>query len=582
MNQIIKNRGICKFLALFLILNFLLVSFGHRTTVAQETSLSDMSELLSRQVKDMEQYPISLEEPIDPDEYMVGPGDLFAVNLWSEIGGRYSVSINPEGTVIIPTVGVVDLNGLTLSQTKIKIKDAVLDSYRNTKVSVTLVKAKTFKVSLTGAVVHPGVYDVISMYRVSNVIDQANGLLGYEKSLTDSQKVMDAASNARMDKLKRRMPEPPEKDEPEIIASRRSIKIFRKDGAVLDVDLLKYERTGDVGENPYVRSGDVIFVPAKDEDLSTCGIFGAVKIPGFVEYVEGDRVSDMIELAHGLKINAATTFGYLVRFTGADTSIQLEINIAGIIQNPDGAYDLLLQPDDRIFIRTIEPYHEKKQITVRGEVLFPGAYWIESDSVMLSEVLDRAGGTTADADLNQAYIKREVDENIYYDPDFERLTNMPVNEMSSMEYAYFKMRMREKIGRVALNLRKLLYENNTDYDIVLRDGDKVVIPKTANTVTVSGQVNNPGMVKYVPGAEAKYYINLAGGYTERARTSKVRIIRSLTGEWVEPDDDVLPEPGDYVWVPEERDIDYWRVIRDVVLFTGNLATVYLVVRQAAK
>ncbi len=582
MNRINRNHSFCRFLVLFLIFNFLLTTFGGIPGFSQGATTPELSELLSRQSAETDRFPVSLEEPVDPDEYMVGPGDLLAINLWSEIGGHYSVSINPEGTVIIPTVGVVDINGLTLSQAKIKIKDAVLDSYRNTEVSVTLVRAKTFKVSLTGAVVDPGMYDVVSMDRVSNVIDRANGLLGYEESLVGDRREIDTGSAAQADKLSRRMPEPSEKNEPEIIASKRTIKIFRKDGSVLDVDLLKYERTGDVDKNPHVRSGDVIFVPAKDEDLNTCGIFGAVKIPGFVEYVEGDRVSDLIELAHGLKINAAATSGYLVRFTGALSSTQLEINISDILRNPGGAQDLLLQPDDRIFVRTIEPYHEKRQITVSGEVLFPGAYWIESDSVMLSEVLDRAGGITADADISQAYIKRDVDEDVYDDPNFELLADMPVNEMNSMEYAYFKMRMRERIGRVALNLRKLLYENDRSYDITLVDGDKVVIPEQVNTVTVTGQVNNPGMVKYVQGAEADYYINLAGGYTEQARNGKVRIIRSLTGEWLEPDDDKLPQPGDYVWVPEKRDLDYWRIIREVVMFTGNLATVYLVVRQAAK
>jgi protein involved in polysaccharide export with SLBB domain len=373
-----------------------------------------------------------------------------------------------------------------------------------------------------------------------------------------------------------------EENEIRIKASKRHIILKRRDGSELRVDLLKYERTGSLDDNPKVLDGDVITVPVVQTDINKCGIFGAVKAPGFLEYFEGDRISDLIMLAHGLTLNALLTEGHLVRF-GDDkvSTTTIDINIPTIMSNPGGTADYLLLPDDRVFIKEVEPFHEKKQVHVDGEVYYPGTYWIESDTVMLSEILKRAGGPTEDANLYQAEMIRKSMESIS-DPEFERLKKMQVSDMDETEYEYFKMRSREIPGRVALNLHNLLVLGDSTYDVPLRKGDSLFIPKRSLTVSVTGQVANPGLIPFKDGANVEYYILKAGGFTDDARESKIRIIKESTGEWIKPDKYGSLKPGDTIWVPEKPDIHYWQIIKDGLIFTGNLATIYLVIRQATR
>jgi len=510
---------------------------------------------------------------------MMGPGDILAINLWSELDTDFTLSITPEGTILVPTVGVIDLNGLTLRQAKEKISASVLDRYRKTSVTVTLLNTRTFQVSVAGAIYAPGVYTAHATDRVSTVVEKAGGLIGFvdfeDKTLIPSYLADLPKKKSTDDQTKEKMIILPK-------ASKRAISLKRRDGTIISVDLLKYERTGSLEANPRVLDGDVVVIPVMEKTINTYGIFGAVRAPGFLEYSEGERVSDLIAIANGLTLNADSSSAQLIRFGGDKISTFLiDLNLISILGNPGGADDLLLRPDDRVFIKSIESYHDKLQVKIEGEVRFPGTYWIESDSVMLSKVLSRAGNPTEYADLSRAEMIRESGE-FTFDPEFERLKKMQVDEMTQSEYEYFKMRSREKAGRVSINLVKLLKEKNHEYDIPLRPSDEIFIPRQELTVSVTGQVRNPGLVPFLDGASIDYYVSKAGGYSERAREGKVRIIRGSTGEWIKPSKKHHPQAGDIVMVPEKLERHYWQMTRDALFFAGNLATVYLVVRQATK
>ena len=483
-----------------------------------------------------------LEKRIDPEEYVVGTGDVLSIDLWGEINLNHQLKITPEGNLLIPRVGSVEVGGKSLKEAKTVIREAVMRSYKNVRVTVTLVELRRFKVSVTGAVRAPGIYSVFANTRVSEVLVEAGGFL--ENS------------------------------------SLRNIVIIHSDGTVSKADVFKFQKTGERTRNPYVLGGDLILVPARETNINTCGIYGGVKSPGEFEYALEDSLLDLINLADGLTMDADLLRADLVRFNPDQNTTQtIPIDLEGLISGNDPQNNLALTPDDRVFIRTIPDFHKKEQATVNGEVFYPGEYDIEEDHTKLSEVITKAGGFTADASLAEAEMIRVYN---VVDPEFERLKNVPVADMTKSEYDYFKLRARETPGRVAVDFGRLFLEGQREYDVVLKNGDIINIPPKSMVVSVSGSVVNPGLVPYKRGEDYRYYIRRAGGLSWKARKSKIQIVKGLTGERLRPSKSRKIDPGDTILVPEKPERDYWGFFRDTMIVLGNLATIYLVIQQATE
>lgn len=483
-----------------------------------------------------------LESSINPQEYRLGTGDELSIDVWGQIDIHYALTVTPEGNLLIPKVGKVEVGEMFLADAKNLIRQAILRSVRNAEVTVTLLKVKKVKVTVAGAVEDPGIYPVYANTRVSEAIDQAGGLL--ENS------------------------------------SHRNITLTRPDTTKMVVDLLRVERLGDRSRDPYVFGGDVIFVPAREENINAVGIYGAVKSAGDFEYVPQDSLRDLIELAYGLTTDVDFLRAELIRFNPDDVSTtSMPIDLKGLIRGNDPAKNLPLLPDDQVFIRKVPKFHKKDRVVVQGEVYYPGTYHIEEDQTRLSEVIAQAGGFTPDASLAEAEMIRSYN---VVDPEFERLKNIPVADMTESEYDYFRLRSREKPGRVAWDFEKLFLDGLREYDVVLKSGDVIRIPPKSMVVNVSGSVINPGLVPHEPDKDYKYYIDRAGGFSWKARKSKVLIVKGQTGERGKPSKRRKIDPGDTILVPEKPERDYWRFFKDTMLVLGNIATIYLVIQQATE
>lgn len=483
-----------------------------------------------------------LESSVDPAEYMLGTGDELSIDIWGEINAHHSLTVTPEGTLLIPGVGMVQLGGESLAKTKDLISQTVLKSYRNAQVTVTLLKLKMVKVIVAGAAETTGVYPIYSNTRVSEVIAEAGGFL----------------------------------DE----ASRRNIKVTHPDGSISTIDVFRFERIGDRSKNPYVQGGDVIFVPLRDNKVNTVGVYGAVKLEGEFEYAPHDSLLDLIQLAYGLTMDVDFLQAELVRFNPDDLTTKTRpVNLKTLVEGSDPAENIPIQPDDRLYIRTIPKFHKKDQVIVQGEVYYPGAYHIEEDVTKLSEVITKAGGFTPHASLAEAEMVR------YYnvvDPEFERLKKILVADMTASEYDYFRLRSREKEGRVACDFDKLFGQGLDAYDVVLKNGDIINIPPKSMVVNISGSVINPGLVPYESDRDYKYYIDRAGGFSWKAHKNGILIVKGQTGERAKPSKRRKIDPGDTILVPEKPERDYWKFFKDTMLVLGNIATIYLVIDQATK
>ena len=483
----------------------------------------------------------ALERNVDPQVYVVGPGDKLVLNLWGEIGESVPLEVTPEGTVLIPYVGEVMVGELTLAQAKDRIIARVSRHYRAKDVSVTLSGVRRFRVFVVGAVNVPGTYTATAVDRVSMLVDQAGGFLPQ--------------------------------------ASQRNIRVRRPDSTVVAADLLRFTVVGDLDDNPFVRDGDVVAVPAR---LDSVGIFGAVSAEGYYELKEGDRIGGLVELAGGPVKDASFENAELVRYLeDGKTTERIYVDFRKAFLERDPEHDLSLQSEDVFLVRHLPGWHPDHLVEVQGEVYYPGHYTIEREKTYLSEVIERAGGFKPDASLAEAKLVRTIYVDIL-DPEYERLRKMLVADMSEEEYEYFKIKSRQQRGLVVIDFEKLFLLNDKNQDVLLRRGDIIDIPAVRKTIDVSGQVNDPGSILFKPGKDVDYYILQAGGYNWNARKGRVRVIKGSTGQWLKPGKVKRLEPGDTIFVPEKPERDYWAFFKDFMRVSAEVATVVLVIQQVTK
>lgn len=501
---------------------------------------------------------VLLEEKVDPKTYILGPGDILSIFTWGNFQGQYRLAVSPEGVLLVPEIGPIQVSGISLYRAEKRISARILKRYLNVETIVSLVDLRTFKVYIGGAVNLPGAYPATAVTRVSEIIYMAGGFLGEEDpEINFPPEIRSITSDRKM-------------------SSKRNVQVYRKNGDSLTADILRFEITGQTKFDLLLSDGDRILVPVMESSINLYGIFGAVRNPGYFEYSSHDSLSDLIELAHGLKLSADSQNIEVVRFKPDNRQTY---SITMDLRSTD--WNISLNADDRVYVKAIQEYHEKYQVLLTGEFTYPGYYAVKRDSTWLTEIVEKAGGFTLAASLDEAEMTRVSIEEII-DPEYERLRTMQVSDMSDSEYDYYKTKSRSKPGRVAADFVGLFVKGDLTKDFILRDGDVINVPRKTKVISVIGEVSNPGLLPYRSGADYRHYINAAGGFSYRASKGKVSIIKGISREWKKARKGKPLEPGDTVWIPERKKREYWTFIKETLVFIGNLATVYLVIQQATK
>ena len=480
-----------------------------------------------------------LDRVIDSENYRVGPGDRIAISLIGATPDNLELTITPEATLVIPTVGVVDVRDLTLATAKTRLLEALEAFYPNATLSVSLLEVRHFRVTVVGAVERPGLVTVTANTRASEAIQDAE--------LLDQ-------------------------------AAKRTIRLLRGTDT-LRVDLVAFLRLGSKGLNPYLVEGDVIQVPANDTRWGGIEISGAVVAPGKFDFVPGDRILDLINLAYGLTANADSSRLELWRFS--DRALEAER-----VDWPEGSsFDdwcqTSLQADDRVLLREVEGFRRNSSVTVRGELVRPGVYVFPGRFVSLREVIDSAGGFTIGADLAHAYVQRRI-VTTWQTERAERVSEIPVEILSRLESDWIQAEALSMPGRVSTNFEALFQRGEVEYDLMLSDGDQIVVPEKTSYVNVIGQVVQPGLVAHDPNGNLAYYLERVGGYAWRADRGRTFVLKGGTGAAVKKGKVRSLEPGDIIVVPTKRERDIWNSFKESLVVVANLATIYLVVDQATR
>jgi len=379
-------------------------------------------------------------------------------------------------------------------------------------------------VNVVGHVLHSGLYTLRAVDRVDRAIDEANKLSRMETE-EDLKLVKDQMSL-------------------------RHIVLKRRDGMQSRVDISKYIATKDDRYNPYLREGDVIIVPRTDRIKNVIAVYGAVNLNGKHEFVEGDSLLDALQIAHGLTPQAMTDSIIFSRLNDDATTVTTSyINLQEVREGRQP--NIVLQPGDRIIVKSKIEERGDYNVDVHGEVLYPGTYPITKNRTRLSEIIRQAGGFTEYASLKSAEVIRHTF--LPQEIETERMLSMRIGTSPEDTAEYSReTNLRIQHEHVNVDFDKLFTHKDTAQDIILQAEDDIIIPSLRRSIYVFGQVAAPGHVPFVQGRDADYYIRKAGGLTDNARGGDIKVVKAKTKQWLSTGDTPI-EDGDYIWVPKEPD-----------------------------
>ncbi len=504
---------------------------------------------------------VIIEKTIDQNKYIVGPGDEFILNIiTSEDISTYTLVVSPSGKILIPSFGIVNIDGLTLSYAIKEIKKSILKLNPNAKIHVLLSDIREFNVKVIGQLQKPGYYIATPVSRVSDIYKEIISNIKYEKEEKEIDQVKIETVNTgfnekiKSQNKKRKYPE----------LSRRNIKIIRNNDS-LQVDLIKFGSSGQDIYNPLIQQEDVIHIPLL---LNQITIFGGINIPGKYELVENENLADIISLGGGFRPDANKNNIEITRFKSPTDKFTFNVNISTIDT-------LTVYPEDHIMIRYLQDYKRSDLVNIEGEVQYPGYYSIEVGKTKIGDIIHAAGGYTNKADKNKLYINNKSISGL---PDKEknRILIIPEENRSDEERAYIKARMLTKKGTIestSINHAKTLMQ------LTLTKNDEIIIPQNFNYIEVLGAVLKPGRYPFNETLDFQSIIELAGGLTNTA-TKKKFLIKAGTGQRLKFNKNLDIENGDTIFIPDKIEYNSWTIFKDILTTLGNVAAIIVVIQNA--
>ncbi|HSJ23510.1 MAG TPA: SLBB domain-containing protein [Longimicrobiales bacterium] len=306
--------------------------------------------------------------PVEPD-YRLGPGDEVTIILTGAVQDAYALRITREGTLVVPDLGELTVNGLTLDALERMLRIRVDDVYAAdlTRVSVSLGRVRGIQVFVVGDVARPGPYPVSGLATVVGALYRAGG--------------------------------------PSRTGSFREIEVRRGGTVVHRVDLYEYLLHGNSQVDARLQNGDVVFVPPATRRIR---LDGAVRRPALYELRDGDGLRGALQFAGGPTAEAAMRRVKIERIvppweqTSGIDRVVIDVDGTRLLATQEP--DIALQDGDRIFIDSVGDA-QRNMVVLAGEVRRPGAYgWTAGTS--LADVLERAAGMTEVAYAARAHIFR--------------------------------------------------------------------------------------------------------------------------------------------------------------------------------
>ena len=402
-------------------------------------------------------------------------GDAYtkAVRVIRKTGREYSVY----------NVGEFDMSSFRIADGDSVSVDSILDRYEN-------------MVEVKGAVFRPGKYQVGGdITSVRSLIEHAEGCT--EQAFT---------AHAVMHRMK----------------ADRTLEVIP-----VDIDGIMQGRVADVP----LQKNDVLFVPIKQAlmEQQTLTIHGEVHYPGIYQYAANETIEDLILQAGGLNDQASTVKVDVARrirdpkALTTDSVISQTYTLAlkdGFVI--DGQPGFRLMPYDEVYVRRSPGFTIPQNVYVEGQVMFAGTYTLARKNERISDVIRKAGGVTDLAYVSGARLLRRTSE--AERAKMQAVTRILAAQGANSDSINVALLQLADTYPVGIELGEALKHPGGDADLVLREGDQLIIPEYNGTVKISGDVMFPNTVAYEKGKRFSYYIDQAGGFGQRAKKSRTIII----------------------------------------------------------
>ena len=408
--------------------------------------------------------------------------------------------------------------------------DSILPRYANT-------------VEVKGAVFRPG------MYNLGEQVNSVRTLIEHAEGLTEEA----FTTRAVMHRMK----------------ADRSLEVISVD--------LKGIMAGNVPDIP-LKENDVLFIPTRQDKIleRTLTIRGEVQYPGTYRYADNETLEDFVLQAGGLTDKASTVNVMVSRrvsdakATAPDSLIAKTYTLSlkdGFVI--DGTPGFKLLPFDEVSIRKSPAYTEQQNVSIEGEVMFSGTYTLSRRNTRLSDLFKRSGGSTTEAYIKGARLMRRANETekermrtvlkMQQEQQQKNLLQLAASSNNSSGITEAAKEAKEADLQkfnvpdeypVGIDLTEALKNPGSDADIVLREGDRLIVPPYNGTVKINGAVMYANTVAYEKGKSVSRYINEAGGYAADAHKSKAYIIY-MNGKVAKVGHGTKVQPGCEIVVPSK-------------------------------
>lgn len=410
-------------------------------------------------------------------------------------------------------------------------------------------------VEVKGAVFRPG------MYQIGDEISTVRSLIEASEGLTEEA----FTARAVMHRMNRD----------------RTLKVIS-----LDIEGIMSGKSPDVA----LQNEDVIFIPTISErqDDRTIAIHGEVRFPGVYKYADNETLEDFVLQAGGLNETASTVKVDVARRVKKPKALTTDSLIAKTYSFAlkdgfviDGEQGFCLEPFDEVYVRKSPGYTVQQNIRIEGEVNFPGIYALAKRESRLSDIVKAAGGINNLAYVKGARLERRIT------PEERTRMNQVIKMAQNQTAGSDTIDIRKlDIGDtyyVGIQLDKAIENPGSDFDLVLRENDRIIVPEYTNTVKVSGNVLYPNTVAYKKGKSARYYVNQAGGFGARAKKGSTYIVH-MNGTVNQMGKGEKPTPGSEVIVPTKPKADASKLSQWLAIgtSTASIATMIATIANLVK
>ena len=477
--------------------------------------------------------------PLVPPEYLVSAGDEIVLSIWGSVDADLRLVVDKAGRISVPRVGTIMVSGVRYADLPALISQRVAQTFKNFQLSVSLGQLRGVRIFVTGFAVRPGAYTVNALSSIANAVVRAGG--------------------------------------PTASGSFRNIQLRRGNSVVSTLDFYDLLLNGDRSADRLIQAGDVIHIGPIGMQV---GVIGSVNRPAVFELKPGETMADALRMAGGFAAVADTSRLAVERIDERTTLrvIQVDIAQAAAAQLRNG--DVLRAFN--VVTLTASQQRQNKRVRVEGEVLRPGDYVLPAQS-SIDDAIRAAGGLTTGAFVfgteftresvrqtqqeNYERALRNLETELSLASTTQRITSRDeaaaqAGRSAAASQLIERLRTIKPTGRVVLQIPP---QSRDLPNLVLEDGDRLLVPPVPTSVGVFGSVFNAGNYLREDGRTLADYLRQAGGpkrgadagssFVLRANGTVVSNLQEKTwGSGLSASFEQLPAlPGDTLFVPEELD-----------------------------